>query len=147
MPPKDREAARAYQAAYRLGYRSPRRSRPLAVRLLSRTDREHGQPNGPGLGRCWEWTGAVNPGGYGVVKVAGRTVLVHRVSLELALGRPLANGMYSCHKCDNRRCLRPRHLYEGTPEDNARDCVDRGRHRGFETRPTFLEQLLAEGAA
>ncbi|MFN8631178.1 MAG: HNH endonuclease [Chloroflexota bacterium] len=144
MGRRDRRAAAAYAALYRLGFRSPRRAEPAAVRLARRTDRELGQPNPEPLGRCWEWTGALNTGGYGVIKVAGRVVLVRRLSLEISLGRPLGEGMFSCHRCDNRRCLRPRHLYEGTAEDNARDCVERGRHRGFETRRPLLEELLAE---
>lgn len=117
---------------------------PLAVRLLRHTDRVCGQPNPAPLGRCWEWTGARNSHGYGVVKVAGRLELAHRKALEVALGRPIGPGLLALHRCDNPPCIRPRHLREGTHEDNARECVERGRHQGYETAPSFLEQLLAE---
>lgn len=122
------------------------RRTPLAVRMLRHTDRVYGEANEgrPDLGRCWEWTGATNTNGYGVVKVAGRLELAHRMALALALGRPIREGMHALHACDNRRCVRPRHLSEGTREENMADCVARGRHVGFETRPSFLEQLLAE---
>lgn len=109
---------------------------PAVVRLLQRLDREYGQDN-PGLGRCWEWSGARNHGGYGVLKLPGRrTALAHRVALEAALGRPLAAGMLACHRCDNRRCCRPSHLYEGTDHDNLMDQYARDRRelraRGFQ---------------
>lgn len=116
---------------------------PLPVRLLRHTDRLYGRPNGPGLGQCWEWSGALNTNGYGVVKVRGRLELAHRMALAVALGRPIREGLHALHACDNRRCVRPRHLREGTREENMAECVARGRHAGFETR-SFLEELLAE---
>lgn len=111
------------------------RAEPLAVRILRRTDREHGQPNGPSLGRCWEWTGATNTNGYGRVWFRGRLELAHRMALALALGRPIRDGLWALHACHNRRCVRPSHLREGTPSENVYDCVSRGRHVGFETAP------------
>lgn len=32
------------------------------------------------------------------------------------------------HKCDNRRCINPEHLFIGTHSDNTQDCYDKGRH-------------------
>jgi hypothetical protein len=45
----------------------------------------------------------------------------HRVALAVALGRPLRPGMFACHKCDVKECVRPSHLYEGTQSDNELD--------------------------
>lgn len=61
--------------------------------------------------------------------VDGRKVSLRatRVSLELALGRPLAPGLYACHTCDNPPCVNPVHLYEGTATRNMRDAVERRR--------------------
>ncbi len=119
--------------------------------LLILGDREHGQSNAdrPGLGRCWEWTGAVNTNGYGVIKVGGRLELAHRVALSLALGRPIAPGTWALHACDNRRCARPRHLREGAPAENVADAISRKRYRGFPLSPRRRSELADDvwGAA
>jgi hypothetical protein len=80
---------------------------------------------------CWEWQGALQPNGYG--KIRGddshdyRHVGAHRVSWELHYG-PIDVGRLVCHTCDNPRCVRPEHLFLGSPQDNQRDCVAKGRH-------------------
>ena len=117
----------AYLAAYRKGVRRPRKVTPVAVRLAARLDRVYGPvpEHAPELGPCWEWQGARNIRGYGVIKVDGELVLTHRLALSLALGRQLKPGMFANHKCDNKPCSRPSHLYEGTPEENAHDYQER----------------------
>ncbi|KKM88431.1 hypothetical protein LCGC14_1258810 [marine sediment metagenome] len=75
---------------------------------------------------CWEWRGATRVG-YGAIKIAGRVWETHRVSWLLHHGE-LPEAKYVCHHCDNRRCVRPDHLFLGTQQDNVDDMLRKGRH-------------------
>jgi DNA-binding XRE family transcriptional regulator len=76
---------------------------------------------------CWNWTGAVAENRYGVLWVSdGRSDYAHRISYVLHKG-PIPPGKQICHHCDNMRCVRPDHLYAGTPKQNADDKYLRGR--------------------
>lgn len=81
---------------------------------------------------CWEWTGAVNSYGYGVIWIAApdTKALAHRLAYEHLVG-PIPEGLTLDHLCRNRRCVRPDHLEpvtsrtnvlrgEGTSAQNAR---------------------------
>lgn len=83
-----------------------------------------------GPNECWPWTAAKQSWGYGVFHPKhGETVRSHRFSLELKLGRPIKPGMFACHTCDYPECVNPRHLYEGSHQDNVDDAVQRDRHK------------------
>ena len=75
---------------------------------------------------CWEWTGVIGDSGYGVVKRSKKLLRAHRLAWEYAKG-PIPSGMLICHKCDNRKCINPDHLYVGTHQANSDDKYDRDR--------------------
>src|ERR1051326_7362656 len=78
------------------------------------------------VGECVEFSGCKNIKGYGILTVHNKTVSAHRLVYRLYIGE-LKPGFVICHKCDNPACINPNHLYQGTPKDNSRDMVQRGR--------------------
>lgn len=76
---------------------------------------------------CWEWPKSrTNSRHYPNTYFKRRHVSAHRVAYELHY-RKSPGKFHVCHTCDNRRCCNPAHLWLGTPSDNIRDCVNKGR--------------------
>lgn len=73
---------------------------------------------------CWEWIGC-KVLGYGVLQYKKEVIKAHRFSYLIANGT-LDDKKMICHKCDNKGCVNPDHLYQGTSKDNGRDASDRG---------------------
>jgi hypothetical protein len=111
----------------------PPRSAPLADRIRARAVEA---ANG-----CLEWQGTVSKLGYGMISFQKRpgktfrtTTTVHRKYYELTVG-PIPDGMQVNHRCDNRRCINPDHLFLGTQTDNIRDMMAKGRDNFFGAGP------------
>lgn len=77
---------------------------------------------------CWPWTGAISKNGYGSFKLNRVALTTSRVAWEAATGVSAGKNMV-LHKCDNRPCCNPSHLYLGDVRQNSRDMVERGRGR------------------
>lgn len=91
-----------------------------------------------GLEDCWPWRGAVNAGtGYGNYHVpngikvpelvSGPNVYAHRAAYYLSTGDALTTGDVIAHRCDNRVCCNPGHLFKTNHQGNVDDKVSKGR--------------------
>ncbi len=92
------------------------------------------------LGKCWLWTGGKfnHGGGYGQTTYKTKHWPSHRLAWFLTHGI-LSDEIKVCHKCDNPPCVRPSHLFLGTPQDNTTDMVSKGRWKGSPKRFTAKE--------
>lgn len=88
---------------------------------------------GVGPKQCWVWQGSRCRGGYAQIERDGKRILVHRYAYILTHGA-VPDGLDVLHKCDNPPCVRPRHLFAGTHQDNMDDMVAKGRSRRHKVR-------------
>lgn len=70
---------------------------------------------------CWEFTGGITLG-YGYMTWKSKSRRVHRIAASLWLGMDIDSPLLVCHKCDNKKCFNPNHLFLGSSGDNMRDA-------------------------
>lgn len=75
---------------------------------------------------CLTWQFSLQSSGYGQMKIEGRDWLTHRAAFACTQGA-IPAGMLVLHKCDNRACCEPSHLYLGDAKQNIADMDARGR--------------------
>lgn len=88
---------------------------------------------------CWEWQGAKTSSGYGNLSWHGLHVQAHRVAYFLRhggialptnfrqAGVAKRYRRFVLHKCDNRACCNPEHLFLGSMRANMLDAYAKGR--------------------
>lgn len=75
---------------------------------------------------CLAWILGRDQDGYGLVKLNGKSLRVHRVVWEEFYG-PIPDGKIILHTCDYPPCAKIEHLILGTYSDNTRDMWTKGR--------------------
>lgn len=90
----------------------------LVQRLLARTNRD--ETTG-----CWVCTTGLSGNGYGQISVSNKMTTMHRASWLAHFG-PIPAGELVLHRCNNKQCCNPEHLYLGSKSDNFRDAVTDG---------------------
>ena len=114
-----------------IGRRKRATPEAIATKFWASVDRR-------GPDECWPWKLVTGSNGYGLLHIGSELKqTAHRISYELHFGPiPALDGTHGgcvLHKCDNRRCVNPAHLFLGTQGDNLRDMWAKGR--GYRRAP------------
>lgn len=94
-----------------------------------------------GEDECWDWLASLSSVGYGAFSIKNIQYSSHRIAWEFTNGK-IPEGKLVLHKCDNRKCCNPNHLYIGTHSDNICDAITRNRG-GFKAKPKYDTSISA----
>lgn len=95
---------------------------------------------------CIEWSGGKFRSGYGNAwdPQTQKAWKAHRLAYDRLVGK-IPEGLLVCHRCDNKPCVNPDHLFLGTVLDNVRDKISKGRDargetHGSRTKPGYIKR-------
>lgn len=124
--------------------KSGRRMRPRSPRTRTQLVSDfHSNYTVRACDGCWIWNLCLNSVGYGKFGVNGLSTYAHRFSWKIHRGE-IPRNLFVLHKCDNRDCVNPDHLFLGTPLDNMRDMIAKGRQSHPSGSDHFRAKLTEE---
>lgn len=84
---------------------------------------------------CWLWLGA-RTNGYGVMALGygNKNTKAHILSFRIHHGE-VPVGREVCHRCNQKLCVRPDHLYAGTHKENLQQAKKDGLILAGEKHP------------
>lgn len=92
---------------------------------------------------CHEWQSTIHRDGYGKFWHETGQIQAHRMAYMIHKGE-IPDGQWVLHKCDNRKCVNPDHLYLGDAKQNCADMHSRGRNVG---RMKYSMELVEKAKA
>lgn len=72
---------------------------------------------------CLLWQGCKDKDGYGLTSIRGKKLPAHRAVMSFLSD---VSGQFVLHKCANRDCVNPEHLYLGDQKQNVQDQINAG---------------------
>lgn len=80
---------------------------------------------------------------YSIIYIEGNRYVLHRLVAHLWHKLDLYdNRQLACHRCDNKACFNPNHIYTGSYHTNLMDVVDSGNHGQAKRTHCKLGHLL-----
>jgi hypothetical protein len=71
---------------------------------------------------CWEYTGKISSMGYPIKSIGGVSYTLTKLILAKTIGIDYDKIDITGHKCDNRKCCNPEHLYHSNNSQNQIDA-------------------------